>query len=323
MNNIEQFIKEFANKIHYSNKYSDVVAKNILIGNKMYSLNSQPEWANPSLLPTNIKESVHSYTRTKDIAIAVYKDLLKFLADKGITLEIEFPPISVSNTFERLMFMAKYLQTEGRRIEDLEDILWIDNRTLQKDWSKLSGSDGDPIQINGKPFTIKNVERHNGQVTFLSTAHPIFITPNLTQVIVMLQGLKVMAAKPEYTEYAEQEIGIIWSQLSDYAKARLKYVFEKIIIDDYSWYEEKAKSINENFVAEVDCSGFNVILDCLKNEKSCYIEYLDNDSNILIENCLVRQYNTNSVTVELENGEVKSLKTDSILRSAYRTTDLL
>ena len=59
----------------------------------------------------------------------------------------------------------------------------------------ISGKD---IQICGKVFHIDEVERIRGKIHFSSTAHPLFLTENLSQVIVMLKGLKTMAGNPLY-----------------------------------------------------------------------------------------------------------------------------
>ena len=66
-----------------------------------------------------------TYSSNKDTAISLYRDLILFLAEKGVAVPpIAFPPIPISNTFERLMFIAKYLQDENNRISDLSEKLW-------------------------------------------------------------------------------------------------------------------------------------------------------------------------------------------------------
>ena len=87
-----------------------------------YSLNSQGGYEESEYLPLNIKECVQKYTSTKDTAIELFKDLVTYLENKGVDIpEIKWPPVPVSNTFERLMFIAKYLQEKENRISDLTD----------------------------------------------------------------------------------------------------------------------------------------------------------------------------------------------------------
>ena len=123
--------------------------------------------------------------------------------------EIDFPPIPVSNTFERLMFIAKYLQGKDSKISDLPDILWVSNRQIETDLSRLRGLD-DPIQVCGKKFYIPDTEREDGRITFQSTAHPVFLAENLTQILIMLKGLKAMAENPMFRPYAESSAKEIW-----------------------------------------------------------------------------------------------------------------
>ena len=116
---------------------------------------------------------VKGYTNNKDTLIAVLKEYNCFLADKyGLDINIEYPSIPVSNTFERLMFISKYLQDDNNSIADIPDKLWQSSRTIESDLAKLQGADGDPLQVCGQKFVINQTERSRGHITFESTAHP-------------------------------------------------------------------------------------------------------------------------------------------------------
>ena len=235
---IRPYLYEFlASKVTKWAPYSSIAASLLIEGNK-YSLNTFPDYENPDKLSMYITESVKAYTRSKDSAIAMYKDFVTFLSKRGVEVSITFPPIPVDSSFERLMFIAKYLQNPDAEIDALEDILWISKRTIDNDLQRLRGNSGDPLQICGRKFIVNETERHSGQMHFASTVHPLFLTENLTQIIAMLKGLKIMSENVIYKIYAETTAAEIWEQLSDYAKQRIHTVLKDLLDDDPTWFEE-------------------------------------------------------------------------------------
>ena len=115
------------------------------------------------MLPINIPACVKAYSRDKDNAIRMFREFVDCLETKGIQFgEIKFPPIPVSNSFERLMFIAKYLQDEKSRVDDLQDVLWISSRQVEEDLKRLRGVD-DPIQVCGKKFYIPDIRLYFSQ----------------------------------------------------------------------------------------------------------------------------------------------------------------
>lgn len=300
-------------------------AKNLLLGNSPASLVNQDEFGNSEYLPDNIKHSVRAYTRNKDSAIQIYKDFLTFLKRKGIEVNVNFPPISISNNFERLMFIAKYLQDPRHEVKELEDLLWVSSRTIEDDMQRLSGNSDDSIQICGKIFKIDDLERSKGHVNFPSTAHPLFLTPNLTQVLVTLKGLKIMGENPLYAEYARLMASDIWEQLSDYAKTRICFVLSELLPEDLTWYESLAKQDDDSFYPEVRCSTpQNIFLDCIKNGKAFYVEYEGNDGIILYKDCrfIPKTYDHEGFDVMCNVGQIH-LDFKRIRRSAYTVEELL
>ena len=106
--NIAPYIEEFArSRPSPSASYKLETVKNLLVGESAYALIRQEHYDNSDFLPENIELSVRAYSRDKDIAISIYKAFLAFLKKKtGIDKEVKFPPISISNSFERLMFIG-------------------------------------------------------------------------------------------------------------------------------------------------------------------------------------------------------------------------
>lgn len=313
---------------HFKLSCSEETIRNLLKGDAKYSLTSQRPFGKFEDLALNIEESVKSHTRDKDMAISIYKDFCEFLKKKGVEIDITFPTISVSNSFERLMFISKYLQDPKHKVSDLQSLLWVSERTIHEDLLKLRGEDKDPIQVCGKIFKIDDLERDKDAVYFPSTAHPLFLTPNLTQVLVMLKGLKTMSNDPLYEEYARLTAMDIWEQLSDYAKARIHFVLSELLPEDLSWYENLRKKDEKNeeyFYSEYRCSSNkNVFLDCIKNEKSFCVEYDGENGICLYNNCVFipKSYQGESIEVNCNKGKVK-LYFAKILRSTYTAEELL
>lgn len=323
---IDIYFDEFIRSIRYD-KDLQKAAKRLLKENKESGLPSMPGFDESEYLGSNIRESVKSLTRGKDTAIAVYRRLVTFLQNKGVPVSVEFPPVPVDNSFERQMFIAKYLQDEDTRISDLEDLLWVSERTISDDLLRLSG-DKDPIQVCGRPFIIREANRSRGRMHFGSTAHPLFLTENLTQVIVILKGLRAMAENPLYIRYAEASAADIWQQLSDYARKRIRFVLSDLMPEDLSWYEELEKR-SDLFMTERECSvNGNVWLDCIKNDKPFYVEYHADDGVVFYEDCrfvpgsISQGENGFGIEVECKQGR-KKLVGERVIRSTYSIEELL
>ena len=97
---ITKLIDEFVNRNQRNrNKIYFKICKTVLLGNRPYSLNSQPGFSESEYLPDNIEASVTIYSSNKDTAIAMYKDLVAFLKRNGIDVpDVSFPPIPVSSS---------------------------------------------------------------------------------------------------------------------------------------------------------------------------------------------------------------------------------
>ena len=325
---IEEFVRQNQRN---RNKAYFKICKNVLLGNRPYSLNSQPGFSESEYLPANIKASVSAYSSNKDTAIAMYRDLVAFLKRKNIDVpDVSFPPIPVSSSFERLIFIAKHLQDKHNRISQLPELLWVNPRTVEDDLSRLRGYE-DPIQVCGKKFCIPDTDRREGTIRFPSTAHPLFLAENLTQILVLLKGLKKMSADPLYEPYAMQTGREIWGQLSPYAKNRIRFVLKELMPEDYTWYEaldtesEDYHFHSEEFCSQIGNEGAHVILNCIKNGKSFCVEYEDNGKIRLYRDCIMEpgsyRADPDSFVVNHAEGQVK-LQFDHVIRSAYTVEEL-
>jgi hypothetical protein len=137
-----------------------------------------------------------------------------------------------------------------------------------------------------------------------------------------------MAENSFYKDWEILTAAEIWVQLSDYAKERIDFVlrFDK---DYLSWLNELSVPNRNSFHSEFEIEeGHTVVLNCLKNNRPCYIEYQGEDGVCIYTKCkMVREsyfadfQNTNSVEFDTDQGRVK-LDSDKIIRVAYNLEGL-
>lgn len=324
---IKAYVAEYAKQEKYIGLSASVDVVHTLINSKKkYAFTEQECYENSEFLPYNIKTSVSGYERDKKVAIEIYKHFLQFLREKGVDTEVQFPPIDISNSFERQMFIAKYFHDPRHNptTTELSKKLWVSEATIRKDLSKLLGEDNDPIQVCGRKFVIDDAERRRGTVEFASTPHPIFLTYNLSQVIVTLKGLKAMSDNPLYKDYAQSAAADIWGQLSDYAKTRICDVLPELLSENTTWYRNLKVDDVGFFRTEQQCSAENNILDCLKNGKIFYVKYAAPDGIRIYRQCrcLPHTLKDRSIEVECTDGRVH-LDFDKVIKTAYTAESLL
>ena len=341
---LQECINQFCRRPSYHCGVGPGVADSILRSKKPFSFTAllkekgsldqlESENPDPYIIRETVAASVTGYPSGKDTAIRLYRQLFRLYSSRtGVILDQNlYPPIAVSNNFERLMFIAKYLQDPEAHIDDLPDLLWVSSRTVEDDLKKLRARPGetneDAIQILGRPFTIPETSRENGTLTFSSTTHPLFLTWNLTQVITALKGLHIMCTQPSYRYYALTAAADLWMQLSDYAKKRITYVCGNLLPDDLEWYRSlEGTGERPAFSSEYQCSrggsGCCVLMDCIKNRKRCFVEYWTDTGSEFLTDCLAEGLQDGQVRVRCDQG-VFLLEEDRILRSAYRAEDLI
>jgi hypothetical protein len=270
-----------------------------------------------------VKATVQSYSSNKASAIKILGRFLEFVKkEHGFDAKVSFPVVDISSSFERQMYLAKVFQESDATVTSVSEELWVSERTVEKDLARLRGNTDDPIQVCGKPFIINETQRHNKRLSFASTVHPFFLTFNLTQVITTLKGLKMMCEEPALKHYARGSAVSLWEQLSPYAQDRILFVTGNLIPDELSWYESLDQEKEVMFRTEYEyrtTDGPGVLMDCMKNEKTCFVEYHQEDGSMqFFSNCsfVPRSYRDGKVDVRCDQGKW-SLSLNRILRSAY------
>lgn len=330
----QEIFEEFFKKCFSGKKLRDA-AYALFFGEKNYCLCQQPDYDETDFLEKNIRDSILNYPNKKDSQVAIYKKFVAFLNEKkGIPVKVDFPKISLDSSFDRQLFIVKYLQSEDARVKDLPEKLWVSSRTIESDLARIQGKTEDKISVGGREFFIpeKSMPRHLGRVTFESTLHPLFLTENLTQVIILLEGLKRMSENPDYQRYAETTATNIWEQLSDYAKDRIHKVIGPILPGDISWYDKLELESNNTFSRERDCRvPGNVIMEAFKNggEKKFCAECVIDGKTVTLTNCeLVPETHkfdadgNYSFEIKCDQGHM-TLSRDNIIRTAFLPEELL
>lgn len=338
-NVVVEYIEKITNN-KYDRRFNKNAVKNLFIGNKKNSLTEEKnfiflhqdgisalmELSNPDLAESiriAVRSSLKMYPKNKKPAIAIYKDFLEFI-DKyyGLKIDISFPEWLPSNSLERQLHMVKLLHDTNLTILDLQNLLYVSDKTIENDLKKLQGEDEDPLEVLGQKLTI-DFDRRNRQ--FPSTVHPLFLTFNLTQVITMLEGLKKMAEDSAHKNYAVNAAKTIWAQLSDYARQRVYSVSEGLGMD-IKWYQALDPGEKNLFYSETMCSsvmGRESILFCYKNGKPCYIEYLGDDgTTIFYKNYWIKTYIEQDILIVDRDGNERRLNTDRVIKAALTEHEL-
>ena len=328
---LENYWPQYENRISAKKTNAEALLKSKKISNednKSYFLQDQGINANEEIdadglesLKASIKGSIKTSNNKKG-TIEVYKIFCEYLKEKSIPVEIDWPPVDVSNRLECILFMAKHLQA-GKPKSELENILMLSDRTIDEYMKILM----EGTEFLGTPFRVDGAKRSKGRIDFQSTVHPILLTPNITQILIMLKELKaVYERKKVFQEYAWHLAVNVWQQLSDHTKNRIFYVFENLMSEDIDWYKRLDEAEREDhFQTEAYLSrrGSNSILDCLKNRKKCYIEYENEDGSFaFFQNCTVVKLCGENVVVEHSEG-TSELMISRILRNAYTKEELV
>ena len=249
------------------------------------------ELNNPKIgikLVGDMKESCLEYRYNKRTIINIYTDLLRRL---NLGVELDLPNCNFENSVERQLYLMRFFHPDEKHtIEDALNIFWMYSHERIVDDIKELGNGS--LSFLGKRIQIQYDKEHDKVISY-SSAHPIIMVENLTQVLIQLEGLKQMAKNKVYRKYAINSAAVIWNQLSDYAKNRIQYVLDELMEVETTFYDELPLD-EEYFKDEIKCSciqGVNGVMNYLKNQKSFYIAYYNDDHSLIIQkHCEILKY---------------------------------
>ena len=261
----------------------------------------------PEVFAADIKDAVKNANNGKDTLIGIFRGFTDFLAGQNVNVPISYPPIPLSDAFERQMYILKYFQKKGRTMSSLQDKLWVSSRTLEDDLQVLRNYGDEPVRLLQQEITV-TLLRDDGEIGFVSTAHPILLVPNLTQVMIQLEGLRAMCENPLYKGYAHALAENIWSQLTDYAKDRLRYVVTNVLRQDGSWYAELSGAAQPLFRDERDPSFLHgEIMNHFKMQRPFFVYLRGVEGSRKIGPCTLVDYSTEKKAINVKTEEMDYL----------------
>ncbi|MBU3145648.1 hypothetical protein [Clostridium sp. CF012] len=128
---------------------------------------------------------------------------------------------------ERQLDIIKYLQGTPKTMEMLKEHYWLNEKNIRPDLNALENG----IEFQNQKIKIE-VDRERSsdgrqEFKYSSTAHPVFMPLNLTQVYALTVGIKKISKDTQYDNILNDLSNWVYSQLSDYAKHIIKESIEK------------------------------------------------------------------------------------------------
>lgn len=262
-------------------------------------------------VPVAIKDSIASYTRKKINAINIYKKYLDFLKKEyEINVDIAFPPV-FNNDFDRQMFIIKSLHQRRFSAAEIGEELWLSEKTVTTDLAALE----EGISILGQGLKLKREENIYSNKE-RNTIHPVFLSANLTQIVIMLRGLENQSKDKAYQEYAVRLAANIGGELSDYGRQRIMDVSTQLNLNT-QWFDILEEKRNRGlYSSESDCSyeeGAGNIINFLKNGKHCTVEVNREGKSQILKDCLIKAYLGDEIRILHEENEFQ-LPKNSVIR---------
>lgn len=263
----------------------------------------------------------------KDTIIQLLKDIAEKL---HFTTPPYFPPIHISNQFERILFIAKYLQTSEHTRMELPDLLWVSEKTINNDIKKLRGEDSAPICISGNKFVVPETRARKGRILFESTVHPIFLTLNVSQVIALLEGLYSSGKKTHLQNYATSTAVNIWKQLSDYGKGRVRLYYQDFAPSPeiLKWLDELENPLLSvsQFMTEREChqsGSHEVLMYSWKSSNEVYLRFMLGGKEKYLKKVVAIQRDLENKKWEIRTEEgIYTINDEDIVKCAYDATSL-
>ena len=235
-----------------------------------------------------------------------FSEWLKAIQEKYQIGEFDLPPeLVIKNGEEDTgIAMVKALHSRnGLTKEELQDILGAKTtRSIQKNLRKLSpdlyegddmGDEYDSFRIGGQPMTVKvrmrEGENNKRYYNTPNTLHPIVLQENLLQVEILLRSLSLSFDRYNSTISYYMALDI-WSQLSEYAKEKIKKDFEyedDIHLEFISYIDDDTPDnhtclfkTQREMIEQIDASISDILRDAEKvPNRRCAIRYKDEDGN--------------------------------------------
>lgn len=245
-----------------------------------------------SIILESLAEYAETYPASYTVKQRIKKKFVLWLKEIAKEYKIPVADEDIKYDFANInadtaVAMLQLLQEPGGVTkEDMVDRLRISPRAILKNLSKIDHSLGDseqnkecfyiggqPVQAKIKVFHMPGVRKNHYRT--VNTVHPIILQENLMQAGTLIQSLA-----RNYNEYDSDTsycVGMdIWSQLSEYGKARIRTIFAygdsavedfiRILDDDCPGMEMAAYYTERDMADEFRISNHEALLFCMKAE---------------------------------------------------------
>ncbi len=328
MPTIRAMIEEF-----YGRRYSNKQTFKLIKGNEVYSLFSQEEIV--SILEKNVikttqkdilnqqikeafEESFKKIRRFNDKVFAkiFYSDLADFLNQQySFTINMDFlNDILIGSPEERALYLLRETERmntygETSTLTEIAAKLGCSRRSLEKDVQKITEQG---FKLLG--LSIQLVDESNSVLKMESTPHPIVMMQNITQIMIMLEGLRAMEGINAYRNYAQHTAITIWNQLTEYTQNSILDALERINEESdnfIEWYLNLGHESNyhQRFLSEMKGSEGNISSQMMylgKNQKTFNLTYADKAGNTQnLDECIIERLHINGSRIRIRNPEMK------------------
>ncbi|MBV1756483.1 MAG: hypothetical protein KMY55_01445 [Dethiosulfatibacter sp.] len=315
----------------------NMMAYKLIEGNETYSLINQEEIGTildknvikstpKDILSQQIKEAFEeSFKKIKRfnlkvVAKMIYNDLADFLNRKyRFTIDMDFlDDILIGSPEERALYLLREterMNTYGQtsNLTEIAAKLGCSRRSLEKDVQQITEQG---FKLLG--LSIELVDENNSVLKMESTPHPIIMMQNITQIMVMLEGLRAMERINAYHNYAQHTAITIWNQLTEYTQNSILDALERINEESdelMKWYLnlERDSKHHQKFLSEMKNSEGNFssqIMYLTKNQKYFNLTYKDHDGNIRnLDDCIIERFHISESGIRIKNPDTQ-LKID-------------
>jgi DNA-binding Lrp family transcriptional regulator len=314
MPTLRSMIEEF---MESNFEYQDKKVRKILLGDEKYSLVMQAKIAgamekniikkmDKTMLSTYITEAVGDSLQSmrsfndRIFGKEIYNEMAYYL-NENYEYKIDLNSVNevvIETSEERCLYLLRETERENndegkKTMTEIADELGCSRRVLEKDIKKMTEQGFKLLGMN-----IKLIDEDENIFKMGSTPHPLILMQNISQIFVLLEGLRAMEKISAFSSFARATSCSIWNQLTKYTKEKIMDAVEKLGENqqNITWYFDLDSESKEysRFITEIEsCEGnsSSQLMYLGKNGGLCNITYIDNkDSETTINECSVVHY---------------------------------
>jgi DNA-binding Lrp family transcriptional regulator len=323
-------IKSMIERFKETNKYEHKDIEKLLLGSEIYSLVMQEETI--KILDKNVIKTTNKEELNSDISEAIYasmdkikifkykvlgKKIYKELATSLNTdydFKIDISSLdnkAIGSSEERCVYLLRETERqnyngEKKTLREIAAELGYGTRALQKDVKKMTEQGFKLMGMN-----IKLVSEKQNLLQMESTPHPVILMQNISQLIVMLEGLRAMSKIMAYENSANSTAVDIWNQLTEYTRNKILDAIEKLDTntDTMNWYNfiDREGKYHSRFLTEIENCNENPIsqlMYLMKNGKQFNLTYINTGgAKATLCDCEIIEYLINSHKLTVKNTE--------------------